>query len=154
MLRLLFKFKASTFLVTTIAVSASACMTAWKRLDVPPGVDLSTSDKSAVIRGSRSGMNGLDCYISQPSRTRELIMDSGTLVIRAECYSWGGQLGESIDIRSAELTFDAQQGHEYKLVGFSTCMGCGKRSKLGHEHVDLIDKTDESRLIARQRLSK
>ena len=146
------KPKAHILLIAAISVSVAGCMTAWKRVDVPASANLSTSDKTAVVRGSRSGMNGLDCYISEPFRTRELIIDAGSQTILASCYSWGGQVGESLDIRGAELTFEAQQNHEYELVGYSTCMGCGKRSKLGYEHVDLVDKTDGGRLIVREKL--
>lgn len=144
--------QTSVLLIAAITISIAGCMTAWKRIDVPASTDLSTSENTAVIRGSRSGMNGLDCYISEPSRARELIVNAGSQTIVAACYSWGGQVGESIDFRGAMLTFEAQQNHQYVLVGHSTCMGCGKRSKLGYEHVDLVDKTDGDRLIVREKL--
>ena len=152
MLETLRKPKKRILLVSTIVFSVAGCVTAWKRLDVPASVDLSTSAKTAVIRGSQSGMNGLDCYIGQPSRTRELIIDAGSHTILASCYSWAGEVGERLDKSGAFLTFEAQQNHEYVLVGYSTCMGCGKRSKLGYEHVDLVDKTDRNRLIVREKL--
>jgi hypothetical protein len=152
MLETLRKPKKRILLVSTIAISAAGCMTAWKRLDVPASVDLSTSDKTAVILGSRSGMNGLDCYIGRPSLTRELIVDAGNQTIEAYCYNWAGEAGARLDQSGALLTFEAQQNHEYVLVGYSTCMGCGKRSKLGYEHVDLVDKTDGNRLIVREKL--
>ena len=133
--------------VLAIVVTASGCMTAWKRVDVPASADLSTSTNTAVIRGSRSGMNGLDCYISGPSSSRELIVDAGEVSIRVTCYSWSGQVGESMHKRIAKLSFRAREGHTYELVGYSTCMGCGKRSRFGFEYVDLIDSSDGKRSV-------
>ena len=138
-------FKA--FVVLTCLATVPGCVTAWKRLDVPPSVDLSTSDSTAVISGSRSGINGLDCYISNPSRTRQLIVDAGDVSIRVECYSWGGEVGESMHTGKAEFAFQAEPDHAYELVGYSTCMGCGKRSRFGFEYVELVDQSDGKRFV-------
>lgn len=144
---------ANFLVITAVAVSLAGCMTVWRRLDVPPRVDLSTTAQTAVVRGSQSGLNGLDCFVSEPARARALTVDAGDQTLVASCYSWGGEAGTSLRMSGASLTFEALPGHDYAIVGYSTCLGCGKRTELGYEHVDLVDVTDEDRVIVRQRLS-
>lgn len=149
MFRSLYHQTIRVVVALTCAVATSSCMTAWKRVDVTPSIDLSSSSSSAVIRGSQSGMNGLDCYIHAPSRTRELIVDAGKVSIGVLCYSWGGEIGGSMDTRIAEFVFQAKPDHAYELVGYATCTGCGNRSRFGFEHVELVDKSDDKRPVLR-----
>jgi hypothetical protein len=137
-------------LALIFVLTVSGCMTAWKRIDVPPSFDQSTVGRPAAIRGSRSGANGLDCYVNEPAETRELVTDPGSLSILVACYNFGGQLGEATDYDYAKVDFDAESGHVYEIVGYSLCAGCGTRSKLGFRYIEVLDVTNQEYVVIRR----
>lgn len=137
--------------IVILGATLSSCTTALRSLKMPEFVDVSRDEQTATIQGSKSGFNGYDCYILEPSLTKELRVDAGNVSIRARCHTFGN---EGPDFKYAGFDFNATPDHNYQLVGYSTCMGCGKRSRLGFPYIALIDLSDEKKVVLQARFGK
>lgn len=132
--------------------TVSGCIAAWKKIDVPPSFDQSTTDNPAVIRGSRSSANRLDCHIRDPSHTRELVTDSGPLSLQVACYNLREQAGEVTDYAFAQAEFEAEPDHAYEIVGYSLCPRCRIRSKFDIQYIEILEVTNQEHVVIRRPL--
>lgn len=133
----------------------SACVSnAITRHDVPTSANLSNGPETSIISGSNGGsLNGLACHPTQPAHAEQITVDSGWVELLVGCYRRGGVIGEQV-ARSVSFTaFDAKPGHRYRLVGTSTCAGCGPRTQLSFEFVAVIDESDGDKVILRTPLA-
>jgi hypothetical protein len=128
---------------------ASGCATALRSVNMPKYLDISTGEQTAIIEGSKSGFNGYDCYVFEPSLTREIEVNSGKVAIRARCHTFGN---EGPDFKYAGFEFIAAPDHRYRLIGYSLCSGCGKRSKFDFLYVEILDVTNHLQVVVRRPL--
>jgi hypothetical protein len=122
--------------------------------DVAASADVSIGSVTATISGSYGGMlNVLRCHPTRPAKVEEITVDAGWNELLVACYRRGGVVGESMEYRVSYIAFEAEPGHSYRLVGNANCPGCGPRSQLEFEFVEVIDETDGDRIILRTPLA-
>ncbi len=110
--------------------------------DIPAQVDLSTGGSTSVIEGTTAGVIDREyCFISSPARTFELTTNSGATSIVVECFTYDTVNYTGRRSNSASISFEAQADHRYSLVW---------NRGGGINDVDLVDLTEDGRLIVRE----
>jgi len=120
--------------------------------NVAERLEMSTSDVSASIAGSRSGMNGPQCYPAiRGVRYRVLVVDPGPVTLGVSCRQYDFDGAEPRP--AVKSAFDADEAHDYALLGYdNSCTGSGRSSALDYDHLALVDRTTGNRVISRCRL--
>jgi hypothetical protein len=131
-------------IIITSVIALSGCATALRSVNMPSFLNVSTSDQTAIIEGSKSGFNGYDCYVLEPSLTREIEVNAGNVTLLVRCHTFGN---DGPSFKYAEFEFVAVANHRYRIVGYSMCMGCGKRSRLGYPYVAILDLAGDSQPV-------
>jgi hypothetical protein len=134
---------ALTFCDACVNVSPFATL---RRGGLPEQVDISTSNATAIIKGTVDGLFGYDCWILRPTRARSIMTDAGEVMVVVECIAPSGDAGNSayaVYSRAAVLEFRTVAGHVYEVLSYDS------GNKLGFGHLEVHDQNTEESFVIR-----